>query len=123
MLGLNLIHVSFKGPLDFAEVQHAAGCCHDSTLIIPCDVQSGCGIATKILGLYYTKAVLCCRKYFQWEHSFQSIGFSAFYPNSKVDGAKMGPIWGRQAPGGPHVGPMNFAIWVSPPKLLWHSLL
>ena len=23
----------------------------------------------------------------------------------------MGPIWGRQDPGGPHVGPMNFAIW------------
>ena len=24
----------------------------------------------------------------------------------------MGPIWGRQYPGGPHVGPMNFAVWV-----------
>ena len=23
----------------------------------------------------------------------------------------MGPIWGLQDPGGPHVGPMNFAIW------------
>ena len=23
----------------------------------------------------------------------------------------MGPIWGRQDPGGPRVGPMNFAIW------------
>ena len=23
-----------------------------------------------------------------------------------------GPIWDRQGPGGPHVGPMNFAIWV-----------
>ena len=34
------------------------------------------------------------------------------YPDSKVHGAKMGPIWGRQDPGGPHVGPMNFAIWV-----------
>ena len=21
------------------------------------------------------------------------------------------PIWGRQDPGGPHIGPMNFAIW------------
>ena len=31
---------------------------------------------------------------------------------SKVHGAKMGPIWGRQDPGGPHVGPMNFAIRV-----------
>ena len=32
-------------------------------------------------------------------------------PVSKVHGANMGPIWGRQAPGGPHVGPMNFVIW------------
>ena len=30
--------------------------------------------------------------------------------NSKVHGVNMGPIWGRQDPGGPHVGPVNFAI-------------
>ena len=35
-----------------------------------------------------------------------------FYPDSKVHGANMGPIWGRQDPDGHHVGPMNFAIWV-----------
>ena len=40
----------------------------------------------------------CCR---QQEHT----------PDSKVHGANMGPIWGRQDPDGPHVGPMNFAIW------------
>ena len=34
------------------------------------------------------------------------------YPDSKAYGAKMRPICGRQDPGGPHVGPMNFAIWV-----------
>ena len=33
-----------------------------------------------------------------------------YYPDSKVHGANMGPIWGRQDPGGPHVGPMNLAI-------------
>ena len=32
-------------------------------------------------------------------------------PDSKVHGANMGPIWGRQDPGGPHIDPMNFAIW------------
>ena len=32
-------------------------------------------------------------------------------PDSKVPGANMGPIWGRQNPGGPHVGTMNLAIW------------
>ena len=31
-------------------------------------------------------------------------------PDSKVHGANMGPIWGRQDPGGPHVGPM-LAPW------------
>ena len=32
-------------------------------------------------------------------------------PDNKVHGANMGPIWGRQDPGGPHVCRMNFAIW------------
>ena len=36
------------------------------------------------------------------------------YPDSKVHGANMGPIWGWQDPGGPHVVPVNLAIWV------WH---
>ena len=26
-------------------------------------------------------------------------------------GPTWGPIWGRQDPGGPHAGPMNFAVW------------
>ena len=54
-------------------------------------------------------------------------------PDSKVHGANMGPIWGRQPQGGPHVGPMNFVIWgyvcvylVHIPWYLqpawWHSL-
>ena len=34
-------------------------------------------------------------------------------PDNKVHGANMGPIWGRQDPGGPHVGPMNLVIWDS----------
>ena len=34
-------------------------------------------------------------------------------PESKVNGANMGPIYGREDPGGPHVGPMNFAIWAA----------
>ena len=31
-------------------------------------------------------------------------------PDNTVHGANMGPIWGRQDPGGPHIGPMNRAI-------------
>ena len=34
------------------------------------------------------------------------------YPESKVRGANVGPTWVLSAPGGPHVGPMNFAISV-----------
>ena len=34
------------------------------------------------------------------------------FPDSKIHGPNMGPIWGRQDPGAPHVGPINFSIWV-----------
>ena len=33
-------------------------------------------------------------------------------PDSKVHGANMGPTWVLSVPAGPHVGPMNLAIWV-----------
>ena len=39
--------------------------------------------------------------------------------DSKLPGANMGPIWGRQDPDGPHVGPMNFAIW----EVCWFWIL
>ena len=66
--------------------------------------------------------VHCLEKVDKINHSLASIEFllsspttghqgdNAWYPNSKVHGANMGPIWGQQDPGGPHVGPMNFAI-------------
>ena len=48
-----------------------------------------------------------------WSHSGIAIN-SSFndYPDSKVHGANMGPTWGRQDPGGPHVGHVNLVIWV-----------
>ena len=45
-----------------------------------------------------------------WEIVFYYV--KHMYPDSKVHGANMGPIWSRQDPGGPHVGSMNFAIRV-----------
>ena len=33
-----------------------------------------------------------------------------YNPDSKVHGADMGPTWGQQDPGGPHVGPL-YLIW------------
>ena len=45
----------------------------------------------------------------QWQSAAQiSIYLN---PNSKDHRANLGPIWGRQDPGGPQFGPMNFAIW------------
>ena len=34
------------------------------------------------------------------------------YPDNKDHGANMGPICGRQVPGGPRVDPINFVNWV-----------
>ena len=34
-------------------------------------------------------------------------------PDSKVHGAYIGPIWGRQDPGWPHIASLNLATWKS----------
>ena len=34
-----------------------------------------------------------------------------YYPDNNFHGANMGPTWALSAPDGPHVGPMNLAIW------------
>ena len=39
----------------------------------------------------------------------ESVMVNTVYPDSKVHGANMGPIWVRQDPGGPLVGSMNLA--------------
>ena len=35
----------------------------------------------------------------------------------------MGPTWGREDPGGPHIIPMNLAIWDSLPEAAARNLL
>ena len=45
------------------------------------------------------------------------------HPDRKVHGANMGPIWDRQDLGGPHVGPMDFAIWALLQLLKWYHQL
>ena len=57
-------------------------------------------------------------------HNHNSAVILVTLPDSKVHEANMGPIWGRQDPGGPHVGPMNFAIWAGPwlgYKVVWYD--
>ena len=46
------------------------------------------------------------------ECCYYAVQNNKIFLDSKVHGANMGPIWGREDPGGPHVGPMNFTIWV-----------
>ena len=45
------------------------------------------------------------------------------YPDSKAHVANVGPIWGRQDPGGPHAGPMNLVIRVHSTEKQWVQLL
>ena len=54
----------------------------------------------------------CCHltKIHSWTSS-TTIITRIYNTDSKVHGTNMGPIWGWQDPGGPHVGPMNFVIW------------
>ena len=42
----------------------------------------------------------------------QNIYTSINFSDSKVHGANMGLTWVLSSPDGPHVGPMNLAIWV-----------
>ena len=37
---------------------------------------------------------------------------NAVSSDSKIHGTNVAPTWGRQGPGGPHVGHTNLAIWV-----------
>ena len=60
----------------------------------------------------YLNIVIYQHGFYGNPHGIQDhSNFYSRIPDSKVHGDNMGPIWGRQDPGGPHVGPMNFAIW------------
>ena len=50
----------------------------------------------------------------------KTLLFSSQFPDSKVHVTNMGPTWVLSAPGGSHVGPMNFAIRVYMTSALWH---
>ena len=60
------------------------------------------------------KAVSAQVQFVPFKHNTRDCDISEEWTNlhdSNVHGANMGPTWGRQDPGGPHVGPMNFAVW------------
>ena len=66
-------------------------------------------VSSQIFLMHYNDAIMGARA-------------SQITPDNKCHGATMGPILGRQDPGGPHVGPMNFAIWDLPHDCLFNRL-
>ena len=82
-----------------------------------------------------SSAIRLYPKYIHWHHDLVILYFPhditnssmaiKRHPDSKVHGAITGPIWDRQGPGGPHVGPMNFATWTvltHRPRISFHSV-
>ena len=66
--------------------------------------------------------IFCSLEHCSGGHARCSVVFGTDFklktPDRKVHGANMGPTWVLSIPGGPHVGPMNLAIWV----LLWGNV-
>ena len=61
-------------------------------------------------GFRSTEAIKGYRELWTFEMFAISPGW-LYSPDSKIHGAHMGPTWVLSAPGGPHVGPTNLAIW------------
>ena len=62
------------------------------------------------------------RELYTWCIIAQSGPLTCHSPDSKVHGANMGPTWVLSAPDGPHIGPMNPAIWeVYADAKRWHT--
>ena len=54
---------------------------------------------------------LCTKRKSYENYSYKYNENHGYDPDSKIHGANVGPTWGRQDPGEPHVGHTNFAIW------------
>ena len=63
--------------------------------------------------VYYLRNTLCTLNGFMSYSTRTAFYSKHIFPDSKVHGANVGPSWGRQDSGGPHVGHMNFAIRVA----------
>ena len=58
--------------------------------------------------IYFNRHIYECQRYYYRSGPLTSWKSN---PDNKVHGANMGPTWVLSAPDGPHVGPMNLAIW------------
>ena len=76
-------------------------------------VQMGCGLVVSIMFMscqIFTNMWPWLALLTHSDRANSTIGWKISL-DSKVHRANMGPTWGRQDPGGPHVGPMNLAVW------------
>ena len=90
-------------------VQNGCSLCSTLPVIVQCLQCLDCALSCCDYIITVSGIISHFNKYsFRIDHRYWSN-----HPDSKVHGANMGPIWGRQDPGGPHVGPMNFAIWTN----------
>ena len=97
MLGLKLIHVSKRGHWWGRGIG-----CHPWVKIL---------ISVLSLLLQSSKQYYAALDFIIMESDWTIYNYT--YPDSKVHGANMGPTLVLSTPDGPHVGPMNFAIWVA----------
>ena len=86
---LSLAHWTLKGPLCYSLL--VSYCHHIYILHRPC--------------LCFSQCIACFILFLSW------LCVTRHVPDSKVHGANMGPTWVLSAPDGPHVGPVNLAIW------------
>ena len=85
-------------------------CCGSIVIFVLCDLFIHILWLLSLWQSYTTTT----RKQWAWfqRRIVHGIKSSVVSPDSKVCGANMGPTWGRQDSGGPHVGHMNLAVWV-----------
>ena len=107
MLGLKLNHVSKRGPWTQSAINPLLTSSLHVTVPLPAScptsVMSGTSLDPCYGTLKYIQVLYSCiaRK------SGVVFGNKEYSPYSKAHGANMGTTWGRQDPGGPHVGHMN----------------
>ena len=96
MASLNLVHI---------------GSDDDLSLVRFCAIHMR-AISRRVPKLHHVVTIQC-DEFEHWTFELLLYFPGANNPDSNVHGANMEPIWGRQDPGGPHVGPMKFDIRVS----------
>ena len=68
---------------------------------------------THIRSCLFASLMSCQRMTYNYGHKSNYSEYTTFIgtQDSKAHGSNMGPTWGWQFPGGPHVGLINIAIW------------